>query len=260
MALVLDFETSGKSANENRIVQIGAVIVDREFNTRSPYLNVIVRPVGFNIPKVCSDIHGITTADALARGIPLADALTQLMAMARQCTHLIAHNIKFDYAFLVAELGRAGMLDDLAYVRGMTQICTMKSTARLVNAKDKLGRNKDPNLGELHKYATGGTMEGAHDAECDVRGTCQAMCALVAQGKYGAGEWLDPPSPDSVTGSSFSSEDGMEEKQNSVTDMLLFDMCDGAAEIINIINTPTVVEDFENNVGCDEEKWIQLEG
>ena len=77
LALFYDIETNGMpdwkvpsdSEHQPHIVQIGALLVDRDTKEIVQSLNLIVRPDGWEITKELSDIHGITHEHALEVGL-----------------------------------------------------------------------------------------------------------------------------------------------------------------------------------------------
>ncbi len=92
---IFDLETTGLSANFNKIIEIGAVILkDKEITKRfQTFINI-----GEDIPKFTSELTGITNED-LQNGIALKSALEQFKEFYKGTT-LVAHNATFDYQFL----------------------------------------------------------------------------------------------------------------------------------------------------------------
>ena len=118
MYLIFDSETTGQaldfhapitnSENWPRLVEIAWGIYDAQGKLLHEQ-QCIIRPANFNIPAEAVRIHGITTAQALAEGIPLADALQMFSEAVSQCRFLVAHNVEFDHKVLAAEFHRAKM-------------------------------------------------------------------------------------------------------------------------------------------------------
>lgn len=105
--VVFDFETTGLSPEADRIVQVGLCeVVNGRVQRQADWL------VNQNtdVPPETTAIHGITTEDIRARGVPpekSLDVLLQTMRKARTC---VGHNVhRFDIPFLIAECERIGM-------------------------------------------------------------------------------------------------------------------------------------------------------
>lgn len=103
---VWDLETTGLSAENDRIVEVAAIYVEdgKVVDAYSALLNHKMP-----IPEESSRIHGITQEMCDAEGIEpviALDVLTQMLTKGDAC---ITHNgIRFDAPFLLAELGRLG--------------------------------------------------------------------------------------------------------------------------------------------------------
>ncbi|NEX64098.1 exonuclease domain-containing protein [Noviherbaspirillum galbum] len=100
----VDLETSGGSASQDRITEIGIVQVDldgvREWST-------LVNP-GEAIPLFIQHLTGIT--DAMVKDAPsFADVAGEVAALLENRL-FIAHNARFDFGFLEHEFRRAGHL------------------------------------------------------------------------------------------------------------------------------------------------------
>jgi DNA polymerase-3 subunit epsilon len=102
--LAVDVETTGLSPDSDNIVEIGAV----EFNASGVVRTfaTLVNP-GRPIPASATALHGITDT-MVAHAPPFRAAVTQLLAMA-EGKILVAHNARFDAAFLRSEMQRNGI-------------------------------------------------------------------------------------------------------------------------------------------------------
>ena len=105
--LVFDFETSGLEPSSDRIIQVGLCrVLDGRVTDRRGWL---VNP-GIRVPREATAIHGITTGDIKARGIPARESLTHLLEAMKRAPTCIGHNIhRFDVPFLLAESRRLGL-------------------------------------------------------------------------------------------------------------------------------------------------------
>jgi DNA polymerase-3 subunit epsilon len=116
----LDLETTGGSFGLDRIIEIGVVEIDRgelvgEWST-------LVNP-GRRVPHAIQVLTGIT--DEMLAEAPTFAELSVGLYERLQGKVLAAHNARFDYGFLKAELQRAG----LPYTAPV--LCTVKLSRRL---------------------------------------------------------------------------------------------------------------------------------
>ncbi len=101
---VFDVETTGMSATRDRIVEIAALRVERD-GTVSEF-GTLVNP-GRSIPAGVVCIHHIT--DEMVKDAPhFARAGRDFLEFAADST-LVAHNARFDLAFLQESLARTGL-------------------------------------------------------------------------------------------------------------------------------------------------------
>ena len=152
--VVMDVETTGLSASNHRVVEVALVTADptgRVLDEWSTRLN----PEG---PVGATHIHGITDADVA--GAPLfADVLDEMNRRLAGAA-LVAHNARFDLAFLRAEYARARWR--LPYVPAL---CTLDAShhhlphlarRRLVDCCEAVGhplRHAHSALGDAHATA-----------------------------------------------------------------------------------------------------------
>lgn len=182
--LILDTETAGlpgdytapytDTANWPRLVQVAwALYLGRELVVGRSRL---VRPDGFEIPAAATAIHGITTAQALAEGLPLADVLKEVADAVTAVATLAGHNLPFDEAVLSAEYHRAGQ--PAPFTARHARIDTMRLTTNLVKLPAKYGY-KWPKLTELHTWLFGQDFAGAHGAAADTAACAACLFALA---------------------------------------------------------------------------------
>lgn len=102
--LAVDVETTGLSPSRDRLVEIAAVIWQdgREVDA----FDALVNP-GCAIPHAAMRVHGIT--DAMVREKPPVDAVLPAFLAFCQADLVIAHNARFDMAFLREACLRAGL-------------------------------------------------------------------------------------------------------------------------------------------------------
>ncbi|GFR42781.1 hypothetical protein Agub_g3744 [Astrephomene gubernaculifera] len=153
-ALVLDLETTGfpldargrrtyaptlahmtRLYNDARIVSIGWRVTEvgasQHGSAQTSPTTVsesyrVVQPVGFVIPPDAAAVHGITTAKAMADGVPLGQALDELMAAVQGCSVLVAHNAPYDLSILLSEMFRSQRYRDVMHLAELQPMCTMR--------------------------------------------------------------------------------------------------------------------------------------
>ena len=176
MALILDVETTGFPRSKiftpedvdkfPRIVQLSMMLCNEQLERVEMFDFIINREGMFVIEN--SNIHGITDEISDTKGISFSSVLDIVSLCLNRVYYVIAHNASFDVPILQSELFRFNRID-LAELLGTKRvICTMNQTRLLVNAKNKIGRLKNPTLGELYNFALNKPMENAHNALYDV--------------------------------------------------------------------------------------------
>lgn len=187
MYLFFDTETTGVPknykapltdlANWPRAVQIAWAIYDSN-GTETGAVEHLIRPDGFTIPAEVTAIHGITTAQALEKGIALTQALSEFWAAVQTAQTLVGHNISFDENILGAEFLRCKMDNPIP---SKPRICTMKASVNYCKLPGTSGY-KNPKLGELYKILFQTHIEQAHTALADVRATARCFFQLKELG------------------------------------------------------------------------------
>jgi len=116
----VDLETTGGSAGWHRIIEIGVVEVDRDGARRE--WSTLVNP-GTRIPSQIEAFTGISN-EMVADAPAFADVRRELLERLAGRV-FVAHNARFDYGFIRAELARL----DLSYTARV--LCTVKLSRRL---------------------------------------------------------------------------------------------------------------------------------
>lgn len=178
LALFYDTETTGflkKSAwddpDQPHVVQIAAALVDLVSRKTVASMDVIIKPDGWEVPESASNIHGITTAEALRVGIDAPVAIDMLLALWGGRPR-IGHNEPFDAGIIGVAMTRYGpgaMLHDWRYGPGE---CTMRRYASEFNCGW-------PKLSYAYEKLTRKPMINAHTAMADVQACIEVYFALV---------------------------------------------------------------------------------
>lgn len=183
----------GRTHNSNgypRLIQIGWILTDEEDNTLSKQ-DYIVRPDGFSIPGDAVAINGISTDEALEKGVPLLDVLHLFSEDLRQADILIGHNIEYDIDVMIGEFRRKSQRNSLARLTSLPVIDTMKSTVEFCAIPFPADKPryydtgcdfKYPKLRELYMKLFGCEFENAHDAMADIEATRRCYVELRHQG------------------------------------------------------------------------------
>jgi DNA polymerase-3 subunit epsilon len=187
MYLFFDTETTGTPRNYKapvtdlnnwpRMVQIAWILQDKNGSVLARE-NLIIKPVGFNIPIDASKIHGITTSRAQSDGIDLLTALTLFITHIDSSQYLIAHNISFDQKIVGAELIRSRINNPIPNKK---LLCTMSNSTNYCAINGPYGY-KFPKLVELHKKLFGFGFDGAHDAFFDIDATAKCFWEMRNRG------------------------------------------------------------------------------
>lgn len=166
---VVDVETTGVRARRgDRIIEIAVVGLPRGMAPGFPepqvWFHSLVNP-GIPVPPFVGSLTGITPAMLL--DAPPFDAVVDGLLDVLHDTVFVAHNARFDWAFVSAEVERArGLL-----LQG-PRVCTMRLARRLL--PDLPRRNLD-----TVSYHFGITIEGRHRAVGDAVAAAKCLRKLV---------------------------------------------------------------------------------
>ena len=162
---VVDVETTGMRARAgDRITELAVVHVDQGVAT--VVLDSLVNPE-VPIPAFISALTGID--DAMVRGAPRFDELADQVLAALDGRVFVAHNARFDWAFVSAEIERAG-----AMAPRVQRLCTVRMTRALVPELER--RNLDS---VMHFF--GIETDRRHRAAGDALATAAVLRRLLAR-------------------------------------------------------------------------------
>lgn len=153
--IIFDVETTGlpkdyKASPKSfelwpHIVQFAWLVVNNNITERS----YIIKPDNYIIPEESSNIHNITTEDAIQNGQSLKDVLKIFKNDCENVDFVVAHNASFDIAVVLAACYR--LKENVIFLQNKKTICTMKSTTKLCKLPGKYGY-KYPKLEELYFF------------------------------------------------------------------------------------------------------------
>ncbi len=162
----LDLETTGASAGQDRITEVGLIEVDAGYFVRE--WATLVNP-GIPIPPLIQSLTGIN--DAMVATAPYFEDIARELHEAIDGRMLIAHNARFDYGFLEHEFKRLGRAFSAPV------LCTVRLSRKLFPQHAR--HNLD-------------TLISRHDIECDARhralGDARVLWQLAQQWRTDPGE------------------------------------------------------------------------
>jgi DNA polymerase-3 subunit epsilon len=169
--VVFDLETTGGSAAEHAITEVGAVKV--RGGEVIGELATLVDPGG-PIPPFISVLTGIT--DTMVTAAPkIASVLPSFLEFSRGAT-LVAHNAPFDMGFIKAACAAAG------YPPPTNPVVDTADLARRVLTRDEVPNCKLSTLARVFRSST----EPSHRALADARATTDVLHALLERaGSFG---------------------------------------------------------------------------
>lgn len=165
---VIDVETTGLDPDNDRVIELGVVLVDAgEIADARSWL---VQP-GIPVPKESLEVHGITNEEL--RTAPTFGQVRDELLASVAGRLLVAYNAVFDRAFLAAELRRTGGLPD-----------AFKDTTEwvdpLVWARARLPKEGGYKLAEITKRLEI-ELTNAHRAAADAEATARVLLRLCPQ-------------------------------------------------------------------------------
>lgn len=116
---VIDVETTGGTAGNDRVTEIG--LVKLQYGREIARYSTLVNPQR-RIPPFISKLTGIT--DAMVATAPLFSEIAPTLWQMLQGCIFVAHNVRFDYGFIRAEFARCG------YQLQLPQLCTVVESRR----------------------------------------------------------------------------------------------------------------------------------
>jgi DNA polymerase III subunit epsilon len=173
---VVDVETTGMRARgDDRITEVAIVHVDG--GTRRVAFESLLNP-GRSIPPLITRLTGID--DTLVAGAPTFEEVADDVLAALQGRVFVAHNVRFDHAFVRAELERAR---DVAFQPPL--LCTVRLSRALV---PELARR---NLDSVIDWF-GITTDRRHRAGGDALATAEVLERLLGRAaERGVGTWQE---------------------------------------------------------------------
>lgn len=170
-----DLETTGVDVETARIVT--AALIFRTPDAPPSKRTWLVDP-GVPIPDEAAKVHGITTEQAVANGVPAAEAVEAITAYLTGCLHLqpvVAMNARYDFTIVDRECRRYGLptLEE----RLAHPVCPVIDPFVIDKQADKW-RKGSRKLESLAAHY-GVTLAAAHTADADALAAVEVAVAIA---------------------------------------------------------------------------------
>lgn len=170
--VVLDTETTGLSYARDEIIELAAVTLTKESGRlvmSGEYDELIALSPGRYLPRMITEMTGITPEALRDRGISKAQACRDLMALVPdERTLIVAYNAQFDLSFLLFSLLRSAEAERFRQA-GFLDLLTVYRDRRAYPHKLK---------NAIEAYGLGDRAQNSHHALDDVRATVEVLLAM----------------------------------------------------------------------------------
>ena len=179
MIVFIDTETTGLPKLRNASPELGHLwprLVSVAWacgKSRAPE-ELIVKPDGFEIPEGASDVHGITTADALEHGRPLPEVMRRVGDIVSRSQFVACYNVDFDKNMLLSEAYRMEDAGLVQVLRRARWYCVMKRVQKY------LCTDRYMKLQDAHREICSKSAE-YHNASEDVSATRDILLVLASR-------------------------------------------------------------------------------
>ena len=185
MYLIIDTETNGlpdlsglkyceypnyeniDKYNTARIVQFTFMLCN-ELLEETRLDDYIIYAENFEISNSSIKFHGITNEISKKDGYDFNIVIDNFYKQLQNSEYIIAHNIGFDINVIKSELYRRKLYHIIIELEKKKLICSMATFKKILNAKNKYNKIKDPSLNDLYKFAFNKEIENAHNSKYDV--------------------------------------------------------------------------------------------
>ncbi|NRA62259.1 MAG: 3'-5' exonuclease [Psychrobium sp.] len=186
--LFFDTETTGLPVwkepsggdNQPHLVQLAAILANAETREEIASMDVIIKPDGWEIPKVTSDIHGITNEYANSVGITEKLALDVFLDLQKGADR-VSYNRTFDQRIIrIAAKRYSNEIMVAEWANKDNYHCAMLAAKPIVKCPAKTpGKIKTPKLQDAYKYFFADEFDGAHSALADTRACMKVYWATL---------------------------------------------------------------------------------
>jgi len=185
--IFLDTETTGLPQdydapftdidNWPRLVQLGWIIYDNREVLKEK--ENVIKPIGFAIPQQATNVHGISMADALERGLRIEIVLNEFLDDVSDADAFIGHNIAFDVKVLQSEFYRLSIDNKIDEIETLD---TMLLSTNFCRIPSQQYGYRYPKLIELYNKLFSESFDNMHDAMADIKATAKCFWAMVDRG------------------------------------------------------------------------------
>jgi DNA polymerase III epsilon subunit-like protein len=128
--LLIDFEATGVETETARITEIGAQLVDGEFNVHKEFSQLVYAEDYPPLSQEVQDVTGLTDAKLKAEGIPPMEAFQRLATWleSTEVQYICAYNSDYDENLFRAEVRRhtLSFIPLINYLAQVPWVCSMK--------------------------------------------------------------------------------------------------------------------------------------
>lgn len=156
--VIFDLETTGINTTHDRIVELCLLRIQPDGSEET---FVYLFNPGVPIPKVASDIHGITD-DKVKDQPTFKDKAGEIYNLLKECDFAGFNSNKFDFPMLVEEFYRAGIEFDV-------------EKRKFIDAQRIFHLKEPRNLKAAYRFYCNRELENAHSAEADTRATWEVL-------------------------------------------------------------------------------------
>lgn len=162
MYIIFDTETTGVPKNnwkdwrECHLIQIGWIIVNKQFNIISSKSFIVKNGGKFNSTKESLDVHHITDQFREENGVTFNEAIQHFISDCQKCDGIVCHGALFDVGLLVKDSNIYGV--NLSGLSNINVFDTKLSEhyiggqMNLSNAVKSISSNFTVNIGEIKEH------------------------------------------------------------------------------------------------------------
>lgn len=161
-----DFDSAADAAHQPRLVQLAAIL-ENEQQEEVASMNLIVKPVGFEINLINEHFHGVSQTMAENYGVAARDVLGVFLSLARRATEFVGYGLNNDALVIEGELRRQ-MIPP--FFPGQRMVCVERMVRPILNVRNGRRELKQHTLVSAYAYAfCGQTYDKPHRPMADAK-------------------------------------------------------------------------------------------
>lgn len=169
---LFDYKMPADAEGQPRMAEIAILFVDAALEIEREY-RALIKPDGWIMPPETAEIHGLTQAILMEKGLPVREALDVYNEAIAEGRVMAAHNSQHDAKMLRAELRRAGLPDQFEAAPNLCTMRTLTDVCKIPYANGRKGY-KFPKLSEACEFF-GIEQQAQHSAYSDAMDCLQLM-------------------------------------------------------------------------------------